>query len=70
MISWDADPVHLDRSNVGADSIINSVIIDHSLLRACRAGIITAGGRFGVSAAYLSGTPIFHLLDPTFRNPI
>jgi hypothetical protein len=69
-IAHDNPPAHLDRSAVGEENSINSIVVDHCALRQCTAGVVTAGGRFGLTAAWLSGSPEFHLLREDHRGPV
>jgi hypothetical protein len=70
VITHSSAPLHLDRSPIDENDSINSVIFDHHALRQCAAGVLTAGGRFGLTAAWLSGASEFHLLEEADREPL
>jgi hypothetical protein len=70
VLSTRSDPAHLERSCFIGLDVVKSSLFDHCLLRACSAGVVTGGGRYGVSAAYLSGSPLFPLLSDENSGPV
>jgi hypothetical protein len=71
LIKSTSKPLHLERSfEHSAENVYQSSVYDHLHLRSCAAGVVTGGGRYGRTAAYLANTPLYPLYDDTTSRPL